>query len=428
MTVADQSSAVGPQVRRDPLSSDPYVQLLLSYLEDRTLLDAGPAAVDLMQNTLLRPYLDFFLRHDQSGFYARLFERKGLLRSGQVRPDVALTDLVQLRVHSDDLRGDGQQRRLIQDLVDRREDLRTFGSSGTSANPAGRVTIARSPFTLDLAHLTIGRHIEKMAGWPLAGATVCIQAAPEMRETMALPALSERAFADCGARVLYGSRLNDDSEQTSLWRRLEPDEKSLSSFFAAPGPKIWFAPPPALLGVIADDALLRRVTGSTEPNPRVNLGEQGVLMTGGGLKGNLGYRSMQQFLADVGPRVRSLAQGREIAAPVIDGLGLTESLCIFVNRAADPLDPDVEVKYPFPLTWVGLLESPRRLRLVTDPKPDEPYLLFYVNFACIDYLEAVIPGDVVARKPDVTSDRTDGLVYIRRAEELEGFQIREGCG
>ena len=54
-------------------------------------------------------------------------------------------------------------------------------------------------------------------------------------------------------------------------------------------------------------------------------------------------------------------------------------------------------------------------------------LLFYVNFACVDYLEAVVPGDVVVREatPDL---HQDGFVYARRAAADEGFKIREGCG
>jgi hypothetical protein len=74
-----------------------------------------------------------------------------------------------------------------------------------------------------------------------------------------------------------------------------------------------------------------------------------------------------------------------------------------------------------------MLDSPQLLDLGPDDEFGRERLLFYVNFACVDYLEAIVPGDVVVRQP--TPDlHQHGFVYARRAAADEGFKIREGCG
>ena len=65
------------------------------------------------------------------------------------------------------------------------------------------------------------------------------------------------------------------------------------------------------------------------------------------------------------------------------------------------------------------------------------YLLFYVNLMTLDYVEAIIPGDFVLASEKENSIETalgnrnvsqPGFIYSRRAEQNEGFKIREGCG
>jgi hypothetical protein len=116
-----------------------------------------------------------------------------------------------------------------------------------------------------------------------------------------------------------------------------------------------------------------------------------------------------------------------VPAPVVDFLGLTESVGLFGGPAGRPVEDRTWIKCPHPLTWVGPLESPTRLRLVGDDEFDESRLLFYVSFVCLDYLEAIVSGDVVMRRctPDFPQH---GFVYQRRVGEDEGFQVREGCG
>jgi hypothetical protein len=77
----------------DPLARDPYVRLLRSHCTDPALMTGGADEAARRQRELLGPFLDFFLRHDQDGYYRRLYRRKGLLDGDQVRRDVALADL-----------------------------------------------------------------------------------------------------------------------------------------------------------------------------------------------------------------------------------------------------------------------------------------------------------------------------------------------
>ena len=55
----------------------------------------------------------------------------------------------------------------------------------------------------------------------------------------------------------------------------------------------------------------------------------------------------------------------------------------------------------------------------------------------LDYVEAIIPGDFVKASKDMDNINTalgkrnisqNGFIYSRRAEQSEGFKIREGCG
>jgi hypothetical protein len=150
-----------------------------------------------------------------------------------------------------------------------------------------------------------------------------------------------------------------------------------------------------------------------------------VLITGGGLKQISRFASLAELITAAGRVMKSRRDGELVPVPTADGLGLTESLAIFVARAGSPADESSWIKVPHPLTWVGLFASPQRLELVPDSELGEDRLLFYVNLMCLDYLEAVVPGDIVARQlgPDGV-----GYIYRRRATEEEGFAIREGCG
>jgi hypothetical protein len=417
-------------VRRSPfegalLADDPYVRLLRSHCEDPELLGSNPDEVTRRHRELLWPFLDFFLRHDQNNFYRNLFRRKGLLDGSAVRSDVTLDDLGKLRIHSDDLRGpDGQRRRLIAEVAADYGSCQVFRSSGTSGHAAGPVTIARSPLMRRMHSFITGQRFEWAAGHGLDGSLALVQVAPEMRKTVALARNVPAAFEYVGAQVVLGARIADPDPDIPVWQRLAPDIDAMRSFFASPAErKTAHIPPAALAQIISDGDLIRQVSPSGDDH--LDLGEDGVLITGGGLKRISQYATVAELIADAGRVLKARRNGNLVPVPTADGLGLTESMAIFLAKAGDPAEASSWIKVPHPLTWVGLFASPQRLEIVPPGEIGEDRLLFFVNFMCLDYLEAVVPGDVVARQvgPDGV-----GYVYRRRATEEEGFAIREGCG
>ena len=161
-------------------------------------------------------------------------------------------------------------------------------------------------------------------------------------------------------------------------------------------------------------------------------------MIGGGLKRlPSSITSLDQIVKNTGDFILAGDNKNAPPAPVIDMLGLTESLNVFIGVPTSPHSNDPWIKYPHPLTYTALLKSPFDLTPVENPKEGEEYLLFYVNLMTLDYVEAIIPGDFVRATKDMDSIDTalgkrnisqNGFIYSRRAEQNEGFKIREGCG
>ena len=172
--------------------------------------------------------------------------------------------------------------------------------------------------------------------------------------------------------------------------------------------------------------------------PPVYLGKDGILMIGGGLKRlPEEITSLSQVVQATGENIIAGNNKNDNPAPVIDMLGLTESINVFIGVPTDPFSNSPWVKYPHPLTYVALLNSPNDLTPVENPVPGKEYLLFYVNLMTLDYVEAIIPGDFVLASEKENSIETAlgsrnisqaGFIYSRRAEQNEGFKIREGCG
>ena len=416
----------------EPLSADPYVRLVHHHLRDPELFNADPERTRALHEELLVPFLDFFLRHDHDAYYESLFRRKGLLDEAAAEPairdDVALEDLARLRIHSDDLRGErGQRRRLIPEAAEAESRGKVFSSSGTSGNEDGPVTIVRSPLQLHLMALGMGAEMEWSIGHRIAGTTTLMQATAAMARAVGMPYVVSDAFQTFGAaEVIYGARMRDDPDEPNPWRRIEPDVGELQRFLATQTPgKLAMFPTPLLAGLVADPDLLRTI--SLDGEPYLDMGEDAVLFTGGGLKSATQFATMRELLDAAHHAFRARRDGELVGIPILDGLGLTETSLFFFPKAGAPDDPRTWIKVPHPLAYVGMLESPQRLELVPRDEYGQERLLFYVNFACVDYLEAIVPGDVVRRErtPDL---HQDGFVYVRRAAADEGFKIREGCG
>ena len=97
------------------LYNDEYFQLLKKTLTTKSVVNNSREETKNLQKSLLYPYLEFFIRNDKNNFYKKLFFNRGIAKdqNGNLRDNLELIDLIKLRVHSDDLRADGQQQRLI---------------------------------------------------------------------------------------------------------------------------------------------------------------------------------------------------------------------------------------------------------------------------------------------------------------------------
>ena len=425
------TAATGFDLAGEPLAEDPYVQRVHRHLTDPGLFTGDPQRTRALHESLLQPFLDFFLRRG-GAYYEALLRRKGLLdESGTVpaiRSDVVLEDLARLRIHSDDLRGErGQRRRLIPDAAAAESRGKVFSSSGTTGNEDGPVTIVRSPLQLHFMALGMGHQLEWATGQPIRGTTTLMQATSAMARAVGMAYVVSDAFATLGAAdVIFGARMRDDPDEPNPWRRIEPDVAELQRFLASEAPrKLAMFPTPILAALSSDPDLLRAI--SLDGQPFIDMGNGGVLMTGGGLKSTTAYRTMRELHEAAHTAFRCRRDGELHGIPIMDALGLTETASFFMAKAGPPDDPRTWIKTPHPLAYVGMLDSPQRLELVPDDEVGRERLLFYVNFACVDYLEAVVPGDVVTRVSTPDSYQ-HGFVYERRAAADEGFKIREGCG
>ena len=97
-------------------SKDPYYIEINKILDKENILKKYSSNdTKKLQKKLLYPYLEFFIRNDNNNYYKNLFYNRGLAKNnkGDLNNDLELQDLVKLRVHSDDLRGEGQKSRLM---------------------------------------------------------------------------------------------------------------------------------------------------------------------------------------------------------------------------------------------------------------------------------------------------------------------------
>jgi len=438
------------------LAEDEYVGQLRELLSSDSLFRGTLAETRKLQEELLYPYLEFFLRHDYHGYYHRLFRNRGLTDNrASLRSDIVLEDLARLRIHSDDLRGAGQRERLIAELqpgsntgagappggiVGRSSAGLTFVSSGTTAGTEGPVRLFRSKLSLDLS-----RHANAaLINWALKrrveGGEALMHMAPEMTDFTTFAAIGADFFRHRGARVRFGAKLREGPADSSTWQRLTPDSSELRRFFKSQvDPKYLISTGGGLYRMLVEPEGTRRMgMKMTLGVPPIYLGDSGVLMIGGGLKRLPGrYNSLSQLLTELGESIKAGWTKDAAPAPVIDMLGLTESLTVFMGVPMDPGSTDPRVKYPHPLTYTALLESPTHLEPAETWDDEAERLLFYVNFMNLDYLEAVVPGDFVYPAPAEPSTSSAvgelhlpqrGFIYSRRAGLDEGFQVREGSG
>ena len=168
----------------EPLAGDPYVRLVHRHLSDPRLFDAAPDRTRALQEELLRPFLDYFLRNG-GAYYEGLLRRKGLLdESGGGARDPRGRPARGSRPPAHPLRRPARRARPAPPLVPAAAEAeargKVFSSSGTTGNEDGPVTIVRSPLQLHFMALGMGHQLEWATGQPIRGATTLMQATPAM--------------------------------------------------------------------------------------------------------------------------------------------------------------------------------------------------------------------------------------------------------
>jgi len=417
---------------------DPYYELLVKTCKSNNLFTNSRQDTKKLQQSLVYPYLEYFIRNDKNNYYKKLLYNRGLAKdtNGNLKDNLKLVDLVKLRIHSDDLRGDGQKDRLINSECKGME----FMSSGTTAGTNGPVKVFRSNASLSLSRTTNGNLIDWSLGKKVNEGDTLFHMAPEMTNFLAFAAIGSDFLRHRGLSVKFGAKVNKGPQNSTIWQRLGPNMKEMKSFFKLKSnTKYFIASGVGLYKMFMEPKGIKKLVMKLALSaPPVFLGKNGVLMMGGGLKRlPSSITSLNQIVRKTGPKIIAGWNKKDSPAPVIDMLGLTESLNVFIGVPTDPFSNDPWVKYPHPLTYVSLLKSPFDLTPVEHPEPGKEYLLFYLNFMTMDYIEAIVPGDFVLASKEVDKINTamgernisqSGFIYSRRAEQNEGFKIREGCG
>ncbi len=428
-------------IQRSKLKDDSYFKLLNKVLDGENILNKYSFNdTKKFQEKLLYPYLEFFIRNDNNDYYKKLFFNRGLAKNqkGDLKQNLKLSDLIKLRVHSDDLRGEGQKQRLIN--YNQNADGMNFMSSGTTIGTNGPVNVFRSNLTLSLARKSNGNLIDWSMGKKIDKGDCLFHMAPEMTDFLAFAAIGSDFLRDRGLGVSFGAKVNSGPPDSTIWQRIGPDIKEMRKFFKNQNPtKYFIASGVGLYKMFIEPKGLKKfamnfILGA----PPIYLGDNGVLMIGGGLKRLPSeITSLSQVVSETGEKILAGNNKNANPAPIIDMLGLTESINVFIGTPTDPFSKDPWIKYPHPMTYVALLKSPNDLSPVDNPVPGEEYLLFYVNLMTLDFIEAIVPGDFVISAEKTDSIKTalgsrnvaqQGFIYSRRAEQNEGFKIREGCG
>ncbi|MFL2798114.1 MAG: hypothetical protein ACJZ89_00745, partial [Paracoccaceae bacterium] len=123
------------------IKNDPYLLKIRNILSQDNIMNTYTREeTKNLQQELLYPYLNFFLRNDKKDYYKKLFSSRGLTtdEKGTLKDNLVLSDLIKLRIHSDDLRGDGQEKRVIDHFPNKTYGM-NFMSSGTTKGTNGPV-------------------------------------------------------------------------------------------------------------------------------------------------------------------------------------------------------------------------------------------------------------------------------------------------
>ncbi len=409
MTVED----IFQRARTSALLSDPYVKKVWSLVHG-DLFSLPPDTLERLRKELTGECLRFFQR--RSPYYADLFERTGI----DIR-DPDLTDLSNIAVPSDMLRGDGHRRFLIPGVE---EEGETFSSSGTSGRAP--VKIYRSPLDLAIMVQANTALFEHVYGGSLeAGKGIALfMAAPELRYRLSFVAFVALTLESKGIDLLYGMDLEEGRDGDKPWTKLTPNTSNIIKFLKSKAePKLFFTAPAGvhLLTKKMDELswgkrLMQRLATGTPP---VKLGRGGLIVTGGGTKGfddlppynDIVDNARRQFTAQE-------RDGTAVPAPFMDVLGMTETLTALIDRQG------VMAKVPHPLSTVFLIDP---VTLEPLEEGDTEGLACLFNPFVTSWLECFYPGDLMTSRPS-TSFYGREFTYQRRLTVKEGWSLQRACG
>lgn len=397
---------------KSSLLTHPHVKQLWELSGDRSLFEKSPEYLSKLRRDLLRNSLKFF--DERSDFYHELFHRLG------IDPGAAeVEDLVKLAVPSDLLRGEGYKKFLVEGL---NEPGFIFSSSGTTSNIPVRIFRTY----LELAMMTkantllfeyvYGGQLEQGKGLAL------FLAARELRSILNFVAFVDLALQYKEIKLIYGMDMVEAREPGSQWKKLVPNQKRIMEFLKSKEePKLLFTAPAGvhLLSKKFDEmGTFKKTLGKILYGiPPVDLGEGGVIVTGGGSKGfelppyeKIVEQARKYFIAKRG--------GQRVPTPFMDVLGMTETLTALIDNFG------VMNKIPHPLQEVLILDY-KTMKIVEEPGK-EGVVVIYDPMA-ISWLEVFIPGDVLFYK---SSERYYGkeFVYVRRLTKEEGWDLQRACG
>ena len=330
-------------------------------------------------------------------------------------------DLINLAISSDELRGNGQKRYMVDNVPD---GGRTFRSSGTTGKEP--VTIYRSPVDVLISRYVNDAHIEYMLGHPIEEeeGMALFLAAPEMEEFMSFVGMVVDLMRDYKhVPVIFGMKVEEGDGP--IWTRLRPDKKAMAEFYRSGNkPKYIFS---ALIGIQRMLETFEMHGAKDLPRlayfklalgvPPLDLG-RGAIFTGGGAKRAKVLPFKELLEKRKGKIIGVDKEGNRIPAPWSDVYGNTERLCIL------PSLMNTEYKVPHPLEEV----------IVVDPKTFTPIergegIVIFYNPLVTSYMEAVIPGDIFEVIPADDLYHGKVLRYRRRLTEEEALYVeRGGCG
>ena len=220
-------------IEKSTIIDDEYVKILQKILSNRNIMcDFTPNDTEKLQTSLIYPYLEFFLRHDKEGYYKKLFFSRGLAEdnNGKLKKDIKLHDLIKLRIHSDDLRGDGQKPRLIEHFIDKSQGM-NFMSSGTTLGTIGPVNVFRSNLSLDFSRKINGDLIDWSIGKKINDGECLFHMAPEMTDFLAFAAIGSDFLRHRGLSVSFGAKVNKGPKDSTIWQRIGPNIREMRKFF-----------------------------------------------------------------------------------------------------------------------------------------------------------------------------------------------------